>query len=389
MGSPHKKINYIIVGGTNGKGSVSTITAKIIELSGYKTGLYTSPHLIRITERIKINGKEIEYPKLDDLLGQIIKSCEEIKLELSYFELITVCAFVYFYENNIDIGILEVGMGGRWDATNVIEPLLSVITNVTIDHREFLGETIEEITFEKVELIKNQGIVVTGCQNRSLEILREKCEEKSAKYFILGQNFKFTINDNKTFNYKGENIELDDLKSKLKGKYQIINTTISIYCTEILNKYFNYDIAEISIRNAVKEVNIEGRMEYVDENIPVILDGCHNVDSVRKLVESLKWYYPESKFNFLISMLKSKNLQEFVHEIVQIADKIIYTELIEASRSYKTKEFKQIIEQYDCEYSLFNDPKEAYLSLLSYNKPFVVCGSLYLIGYLKQKAINK
>ena len=385
--SPHKKRKYLIVGGTNGKGSVAVTIAKILEFNGYKTALYTSPHLISVTERIKINGTEIEEEELNGILGLVFKKCEEIGIKLSYFELLTASAFIYFDKEEIDIGILEVGMGGRWDATNIVNPLISIITNVSIDHSRYLGDTVKEIAGEKAKIIKENGVVVTSCENEALNVVKAECTKKSAKLYEFGVGFNSSLSKDFSFNYKGLSWRLEDLKSAAKGIYQRNNAVISVATAELLNYYFNYNIKPEKLKNALLHSSFEGRMEYLIRNTPLILDGCHNLSSAQNLVESLKNYHPGEKFIFLISMLNDKNINGFVDKLLPLALKFIVTELPgSGSRSYKAEEIAKVI---PCEYEIILSPIEAYNKLLSYNKPSVVCGSLYLIGYLKENLLNE
>lgn len=370
--SPHKNRKYVIVGGTNGKGSVCTYLSKILENNDYKTGLYTSPHLISVTERIKVNGKDISEQDLDGLLNHIFNICEENNIELSYFELITTAAFIYFDQNKVDIGILEVGMGGRWDATNVITPLISVITNVSLDHTKYLGNTVKEIAIEKAEIIKKNGIVVTAAENEALEVIKQKSREVSAEVHII---------DTKTIT------KSSDLKST--GKYQDKNIELSIYCSELLNNNFKFIIDSNRLQQAVKDTNFEGRFEIVRENPPLIIDGGHNVEAAKNLVDSLLNIYPDKKFDFLISMLNTKDINGFLKEIKKISSKLIITEIPD-KLSYTADEIEKFVKKHKFpEYEVIKKPQDAFNQLKSYNSPSCVCGSFYLIGYLKKEVLNE
>ncbi len=369
---PHNKRKFVIVGGTNGKGSVCTFLAKILEENGYKTGLYTSPHLISATERIKIDGKQISETELDNLLGQIFSICHENEVKLSYFELVTAAAFIYFDKNSIDIGILEVGMGGRWDATNVVEPLISVITNVSLDHTKYLGNTIKEIAAEKAEIIKKNGIVLTTAETEALEVIEAKSNEVSAKLYNI---------ENKSI--------LKDLNLTFKPKYQEKNIVLSVACADILNKHFNYKIDALKLEKAINNTIFEGRFEILRENPPLIIDGGHNVDAAKNLVVSLINLYPDTKFNFLISMLNTKDLDGFLKEIQNVSSQLIITEIPD-KLSFTSDEIERAVKnQKFSKYEIIKDPEDAFNELKSYNSPSCVSGSLYLIGYLKKEVINE
>jgi len=178
LGNPQNNIRYILIAGTNGKGSVASILSNILIHNGHKTGLYTSPHLISVTERIKVNNKSIDKKELNKLLRNIFEACIKTDVKLSYFELVTATAFLHFEKQKIDIGVLEVGMGGRWDATNIIIPLVSIITSISIDHTKHLGSTIELIAREKAEIIKKTIPVVSGVMGKNHKIIIDKAKKK-------------------------------------------------------------------------------------------------------------------------------------------------------------------------------------------------------------------
>jgi len=215
--NPQDKIKYILIAGTNGKGSVASILSEILTSNRYKTGLYTSPHLISVTERIKIDNKNISQAELNETLEVIFNTCTKTSVKLSYFELVTVCAFLYFERQKIDIGILEVGMGGRWDATNVITPLVSVITNISIDHVNHLGNTTELIAREKAEIIKEKVPVVSGVTGKAQKTMINKAKEVGSDLFSIDRDFNYEKTGNGKFNYYGIYKRVENLVSGLVG----------------------------------------------------------------------------------------------------------------------------------------------------------------------------
>jgi len=199
LGNPQNKFKSIIVGGTNGKGSVSSIISSVLINNNYKAGLYTSPHLIKVNERISLNYKSISNYDLSVLIKKLKNICIELDVKPSYFEFLTALSFMYFYGKNIDICILEVGMGGRWDATNVVTPLISVITNISFDHMDYLGNTLHEIGQEKAEIIKNNVPVVTACSTNTLNPIISKTNSNSAPIYRYG--IEFSSEGNSTANF--------------------------------------------------------------------------------------------------------------------------------------------------------------------------------------------
>ena len=227
LGDPQDRFKSILIAGTNGKGSVAAILSNILMKNALKTGLYTSPHLISVTERLKINNQQISENDLDTALGKVFDACIESNTELSYFEIVTASAFVYFSEQDVDIAVFEVGMGGRWDATNVVNPLLSVITNISLDHTEHLGDTKALIAAEKAEIIKNNTPLISGVTGDESQILRTKAESVNSKTYFLGNDFNFTVNADKSFNYAGINNNLQNLSTNLFGSHKTWSRSVS------------------------------------------------------------------------------------------------------------------------------------------------------------------
>lgn len=383
LGSPHRKKHYVTVAGTNGKGSVATCIASILEANDYRVGLFTSPHLIDVTERIKVDGEEVSKEELEETLGTVFTACAKLKVQLSYFELLTVAAFLYFNCKSIDIGVLEVGMGGRWDSTNVCDQVASVITNVSFDHTKYLGNTLREIATEKAGIIKENGLVVTGCTSEPLFIVEQRSQENSARCHRIGAEFNYSIKEDLNFDYMGSEWNLRGLKTTLSGTYQVENAAISVATAELLTMYTRYKTDPEKARKALAEVSLSGRMEYLNKEVPVIIDGAHNVAAGKNLVKSLEVYHPGTKFNFLITMLDDKDIGGFTETLSCISGKLIITELAGEKKSLGTEKILALTRGRFDSVETVKDPRKAYEKLLGYGKAACVCGSFYLIGYLK------
>ncbi len=388
VGSPNREIEYILVGGTNGKCSVATGIARILEQNSYKTGLYTSPHLVEVTERFRINGIEISKQRLEDILRFIFEKCDKTGIELSYFELVTAAAFIYFFEERIDIGVLEVGMGGRWDATNVCNPLVSVITNVSYDHTSYLGDTLEKIASEKAEIMQKDGYAVTGAAGVALDTIRTAASERNCTLFVLDEDFSYEKKDDSYFDYHGINLVLKNLKSGLKGLHQISNIVMSVVCAELLSEYYNYKICSLGIAAAVESVSVPGRFEYLRAEPPLIMDGAHNEAAARELVRSIRSIYGDRKFVFLLAMLYDKDHEAFIENIVKISSKIIVTDLEDPRCERKEVVYQKVIKKFN-NVEVAEDPVYALEKIISGNDPACITGSLYLLGYLKGKINNE
>jgi len=386
---PHREKDYVTVAGTNGKGSVAACIASILEANGYRVGLFTSPHLINVTERIKVSGEEISKEELEKTLGTVFTAYAKLKVHLSYFEMLTVAAFLYFNRKSIDIGVLEVGMGGRWDSTNVCDHAASVITNVSFDHTEYLGNTLREIATEKAGIIKKHGLVVTGCTGEALSIVEQRSRENSARCHRIGAEFSYSRKEDLSFDYMGREWNLRGLKTALLGTYQVENAAISVATTELLTMHTRYKTDPGKVEKALTEVSLSGRMEYLDREVPVIIDGAHNVAAGENLVRSLEVCHPGTKFNFLITMLDNKDIGGFTEILSRVSGKLIITELAGEKRYLGAEKILALTRGGFDSVETIKDPQEAYEKLLSYGEPTCVCGSFYLIGYLKEAIENE
>ncbi|MGI9533402.1 MAG: bifunctional folylpolyglutamate synthase/dihydrofolate synthase, partial [Thermodesulfobacteriota bacterium] len=340
LDNPQNKIKYILIAGTNGKGSVASILSSIMVSNGYKTGLYTSPHLISVTERIKIDNKDISEEIFDSALGTVFNACENTETELSYFELVTAAAFVYFYQQNIDLGVLEVGMGGRWDATNVVNPLISVMTNISFDHTKHLGNTTELISKEKAEIIKKNVPVVCGVSGDDLKVFTDKANETNSDISYFPRDFNYKKTENNKFHYSGIDIQLGNLSTNLVGSHQIINSTLALAATELLNRKYEINIDFNNINIPLNSVELNGRFEILNGNPALILDCAHNIGSVNALVNTLDELYKHQKFVFLLSMLNDKDHKGFISTVSDKAEKIIITRIPNVRGSETEQLFK-------------------------------------------------
>lgn len=387
LGSPHGKKDYIAVAGTNGKGSVAACIASILGANGYRVGLFTSPHLIDVTERIKINGEEITREQLEETLGTVFAACARIDVELSYFETLTAAAFLHFNGKSIDVGVLEVGMGGRWDSTNVCDHLAGVITNVSFDHTEYLGNTLGEIAGEKAGIIKKDALVVTGCTGEALSVIERRVRETSSICHRIGEEFTYGEKEDLNFDYIGPRWNIQGLKVSLAGTHQVENAAVSIAAAELLTMHTRYGTDPEKIKEALSEVSLGGRMEYLDRETPVIIDGAHNLAAGENLVKSLEFHHPGKKFNFLITMLENKDIGGFTETLSRVSGKLIITELAGVRKSLETERILALARGQFDSVETVKDPREAYEKLLGYGEAACVCGSFYLIGYLRKLCI--
>jgi dihydrofolate synthase/folylpolyglutamate synthase len=388
LGNPQDRISSITVAGTNGKGSVAAGIASVLEAQGYRTGLYTSPHLVRITERIKINGNEISTDDLSRLVLEIKKIASHMPEEPSYFEVITAAAFMYFSEEKADFSVLEVGMGGRWDATNIVTPLASVITNISKDHMEFLGSTIREIALEKAGVIKVGVPAVTSVKEEALEVIQNVADKKHSPLKVRGRDFRVEGESTESFQYTGQMWRFDSLHFALPGFYQLENAGLAISALETIHEFHNVKVQEENLRKGLSSVQWEGRMEIIRDLPLMILDGAHNPGAAEALRKSLEKMFPSEKFVFLISMLRDKDHAGYFREIADVADYVIIAELPH-ERAAKAEKLSEVAEKFFKRVEIIKDVSEAFRLVKSLLTPVCITGSLYLVGEIKKLMIGE
>lgn len=327
VGNPHREIQAIHIGGTNGKGSTAAIIASILRKEGYRVGLYTSPHLIRFTERMKVNEKEIEKEEVASLTEWMREriGAAGIAPPFTFFDFTTAMVFLYFKQKMVDLAVLEVGLGGRLDSTNVIDPLLSIITNIGKDHEDVLGKGILRIAGEKAGIIKESRPLITAAtQPRVLRLFSKICREKKAPFFRVGKEFHYVLAGEGSFSYEGLHRKLWDLSLNLRGSHQMVNATTALGAMEILDD-LGYRVSNDAIVEGLKVVEWPGRLEMVSSSPRVLLDGAHNPEGALSLRESLEKDFRYHHLILLIGIMKDKDVHSILHSLSPLADHIIFT----------------------------------------------------------------
>ena len=318
LGNPHKNLKCIHVAGTNGKGSVCAILASVLQAAGYKTGLYTSPHLVSYTERIKINNKPVSEEKFAKIVFEITNLAEKNAIDPTEFEILTAAMFKYFYEENAEVCVVETGLGGRFDATNVIEnPLCSVVTSISKDHTERLGDTIEKIAFEKAGIIKKGTKVICLKENAGFEAIKSAAEQKNAGIFVPEQKAVIEYENGTNFaKIGGKKYEFS-----LLGRFQEENLTLA---AETL-KHCGLKIPDEALKTGLKNVFHPCRIQFFKEK-NLIIDGAHNPDGARKLRESLDFYFPDSLRLWIFGALRNKDFAKIVQTLFKQEDEVYFYE---------------------------------------------------------------
>lgn len=381
LGNPQDKLKFIHVCGTNGKGSVCKMLSTILTNSTYKTGLFISPYVLDFRERFQINNVMISESEFVDLFEEIepyLKELDNLEEYLTEFELITAMAFLWFYKKKCDIVVLEVGLGGRFDATNVISSsVVSVVNSISFDHMNILGETLEKIAFEKAGILKNNGKVVLYPQDeKNVEkVIKDEAKKKNCKVFDVNLN-DFEILDESIlgtkFLYRGKEYFLN-----LCGRHQVKNAAVVLKVLEVLNG-FNVDYKKI--KNSLKEIRFPARFAVVSEEPMIVVDGAHNLDGIDNLKNNVKNLFKGKNIIGITAMLKDKDVDSSLKSFLPLVSKLIVTE-INNKRSLKGFEIFDIAKNYckdvliekDIRYAL----KRAY-SLYEENSVILVFGSLYL-----------
>jgi len=397
LGEPHKKLKVIHVAGTNGKGSTSSLISSILQSNGYKVGLYTSPHLVDFTERIKINNKPIDREKVSELLERIKPSIDKVANTPSYghptfFEVITSMAFLYFFEEQVDFLVLEAGLGGRLDATNVCEPLISVITHVDYDHMDKLGNSLEEIAREKGGIIKPGGIVISSKQyDKAYKEIKKIADEKNSLIYSVGReiNYKIVKSDIKgvVFDLKGIYHDYKNLHTPLLGRHQADNAATAITTVEAL-KIKEINISEKTIRDGLKKVKWIGRLEIIQNNPTLVLDGAHNPSGVKVVRDALKEIFSYHRLILVLAIFADKNYKKMIQILAPNADLIIATKAKNpraASPQIIAKEAAQYIGQ-DKIVVTEDIPQAINCALSNSKEDDLICltGSLYTVGEAKR-----
>jgi dihydrofolate synthase/folylpolyglutamate synthase len=327
LGNPHREVQAIHIGGTNGKGSTAAMMASILQKEGYRMGLYTSPHLIRFTERIKVNGKEIEKEEVAELAGWMKERIEAagITSPFTFFDFTTAMGLLYFKQKMVDLAILEVGLGGRLDSTNVIDPLLSIITNIAKDHEEYLGRSVLKIAREKAGIIKKDRPLITAAtQPQVLRLFSKVCREKGTPYYRVGKEFRYVQNEERHFDYEGLHRKLWGISLNLGGPHQIINATTALGAMEVLDDS-GYRVSNDAMIEGLKEVEWPGRLEMVCSSPRVVLDGAHNPAGALVLKESLGKEFQYRHLILLLGVMKDKDIKSILHLLAPLADHLILT----------------------------------------------------------------
>ncbi len=386
LGNPENHLPKTIhIAGTNGKGSVQSFIRSILFKNGYKCDAYISPHLSRFNERIILNNKEVSTKKLYETL-KFVKTINNNK-PITFFEITTAAAFILFKHSKSDFLILETGLGGRLDATNIIpKKICSILTPISFDHEEFLGKTLKKIANEKLGIVKNCKFVLVGKQKKELkDHIQKKLKKFENKYFY-GKEYRVTKSLKNKFQMKIDGKKYFYSQPSLNGKHQEENASISIYFAKIM-KNMGYRLNTKDINEAIKKTTWPGRLEIINyKHKKIILDGSHNIDGADKLNEFLKT--ERIKPIVLFGMLNNKKANLFLNKIKKRVSKVLAIEIPDEKNSFKTKQINEICNFHSIKCEQINNINDALKYFRSHQqKIYLITGSLYLIGKIRKKLL--
>jgi dihydrofolate synthase / folylpolyglutamate synthase len=381
--NPQSSYPAILIAGTNGKGSVAAMTAAILSSGGFKTGLYTSPDLIDFRERIRINDRMISR---DEAMRCAEAVKEKITEDISYFECLTAMAFLHFHRQRVDIAVLEIGMGGRLDATNVANSLLSVITNVSLEHREYLGNTLEKIAREKGGIIRRRGICLTAAtQKPVIETLETLCRERGAKIVRLGKEIHIRSHREGIFSYRGIGKGYERLVCPLAGRHQLANAALALGAVELVgDKGFGVD--ECAVVEGLRKTRWEGRLELLQRNPMLLVDGAHNPAGAATLRRALIKDFSYRRLWLIFGVLGDKDYRAMGKRLFPLADRVILTRP-DNDRALPVDILLPMAKALHGEVEVIENPGDALRQTLSRaGAKDLVCiaGSLYLVGEIKK-----
>ncbi|MBA3009955.1 MAG: bifunctional folylpolyglutamate synthase/dihydrofolate synthase [Proteobacteria bacterium] len=394
LNNPQKNYHTIHVAGTNGKGSTATYIESILRKAGFKTGIYTSPHLVRFNERICVNGEQISDEQVVETY-EAVHGADRGTRKATFFEINTAMAFYHFSRENVDWAIIETGMGGRFDATNLILPEVSVITNLSIEHTEYLGSTIKALAWEKGGIIKQNTPVVTGVSQPSgLGVIRQIASDKSAPLFRFKQDFSIRKSPNKaTYLYHGLHHTYKALVKPLPGDHQKENLSLALAAIELVFDKFKgtdlrYNLSEPLVKEGLSAAKWPGRLEVVMEKPLVILDGAHNLKAAQILGKYLSDTLVGRHLTLVVGILDDKPYEKMLKHLVPCADRIIITKA-KIDRSLETSVLEAAVKKITRKkIEIIEDVQSAVthaISTCSDNDAICIAGSLYVAGEAKQK----
>ena len=345
LGMPQTRYRTLHIAGTNGKGSTAAMAAAVLQAAGYRVGLYTSPHLVEFRERIRVNGEMIAESQVAQLTEQLQTLCQP-DLSPTFFEYTTAMAFQHFADSGVDVAVLEVGLGGRFDATNVVMPMACAVTTISLDHQEYLGTTLSSIAFEKAGIIKPGVPVVLGrLEDEAWRTIEQVARERQAPVFRLNEDFRTEGEGSQQFSYRGLGMYYDGLTCALEGRHQLDNAACALALLEAAAPQ-GIAVTADAVRAGLRVVNWAGRLEVVDRCPTILLDGAHNPAAAMALADYLTRSdrsHPSRPVVLVLGMMRDKDHRGFVEPLKGLADEVVLTQA-DLPRSATAQELRASLE---------------------------------------------
>ncbi|MGY0173044.1 bifunctional folylpolyglutamate synthase/dihydrofolate synthase [Lactococcus petauri] len=387
--NPEKELSMLHIAGTNGKGSTVAFTRGILEQLGLTVATFTSPFIETFGERMAINGHPIPDEKLIKYVGQLKPLVEEMDKDarlagITEFEIITALAFRYFADEHVDVALIEVGLGGLLDSTNVIQPVATAITTIGMDHMNILGDTLEKIAAQKAGIIKPYTPLVTGkIADEALGVIAETAQTNQAKHYQYGIDYQVEILENERFNYKDDEIHLLNLEKSLLGLHQIDNAALAVKLTMVYAHKVGLSLSEEAIRVGLRRTFWPARMEEVSQAPLTLLDGAHNVHAMQRLLENLKNEFSGRKITILFSALVTKDITEMIKMLQTVDNSKLILTTFDYPKALKLEDFAYLEKE---NVTLAEDWKSTYAALkenLHEDDVLLMTGSLYFMSQIR------
>lgn len=393
LGNPQEGFACIHVAGTNGKGSIASSLSSILAASGYRVGLYTSPHLVKFNERISINNKPVADKNVVDAYNAV-KNADYGDREPTFFEFATAMAFYEFGKARVDWAVIETGMGGRLDATNIINPALSIISNIALEHQAYLGDTIAQIAGEKGGIIKKSIPVVSGVSQKSaIKVIKGIAKKYSAPLYQFGDDFRGAGTEKDGFSYFGSYSGIvkqwHNMRSGLAGEHQIDNAAIALAACEVLISS-GVELPEQKIREGLENTSWPGRLELICKAPIILLDGAHNLEAAQKLAGYLSASLNDRKITLVIGILDDKPYEDMLACLIPFCSRVILTQP-KIDRSLSPDKLYPMAKKFAFDVSIISDVGAAVKHAVETALPeeaVCIAGSLYVVGEAKQALEN-
>lgn len=387
VGNPHERLQCIHIAGTNGKGSTAAMLSSILKEHGLKVGLYTSPHLVRFTERFRVDDAEVSPDRILETFRRIYETLDPREIP-TFFEMVTAMGLLYFAEEGVDWAVVETGMGGKLDATNVIHPRLSIITNVSFDHQDFLGKTLSAIARQKAGIIKENVPLVSGvCQPLVVGILKATCYKMNAPLYLLRKDFRVRRNADGSFLYQGLRRRWNSLDVNLTGNHQMQNAALALAGLESLEKRELLSIDSNAVERGLAHVHWPARLEVLQENPLIILDGAHNPQGAEALRDALqKRCFSYRKLHLVVGIMADKDIRGMLRTLLPLAETVIFTKP-RYVRAASPEMLRRLARPFLKKHYVIPDPASAIQqakTLADSEDLICITGSLYFAGEIKE-----